>query len=163
MEIERGTSRRREEGRAAEGLPGWGDQRGSLAVTLVVLQPQQVLSPDMLKEWVSHTAHLTQKRLTEISEVRILSLRCLVLISGLAGLLMWGFKRSECSVGEHVGLAHAEIILNMWLFLLKFNHITNSQVHADWQSRFNFNKWNLEHLRNSCEENLLKGWKLESD
>lgn len=49
-------------------------------MTLVVLLPQQVLSPDMLKEWVSHAAHLTQKRLTEISEARILSLQCLVLI-----------------------------------------------------------------------------------
>lgn len=57
-----------------------GIRRGSLAVTLEVLLPQQVLSPDMLKERVSHAAHLTQKRLMEISEARILSLQCLVLI-----------------------------------------------------------------------------------
>lgn len=62
----RGDSRRRKEGRAAEGIPLWWDQRGSCSpVTLVVLPQQQVLSPDMLNERVSHTAHLTQN--TEIT------------------------------------------------------------------------------------------------
>lgn len=68
----RGDSRRRKEGRAAEGIPLWRDQRGSCQpVTLVVLLQQQVLSPDMLNERVSHTAHLTQN--TEITDAGILS------------------------------------------------------------------------------------------
>lgn len=103
MEIELRASRRREEGRA-EGNPGRRDHGDSWSVTSVVLPPrqqQQVHSANMLKEWVSHTAHLTPN--TEITEAWILSPWYLVLIRGLAGLLMWGLRKPGCwgRVGSH--------------------------------------------------------------
>ncbi len=96
-----GALNKQKEGRRAS---RWGDLRLTGSEGLLICDVGGFTTAAGALTWhagVSRTAHLTQN--TEITEARILSLWYLVLIWGLAGLLMRGFRKSGCSVGAMLG------------------------------------------------------------